>query len=1237
MNFFSLKPKNKKEDIKNYESYKAAFDFCFDTRNDINNIGVIGDYGTGKSTIIETYVSNEINEENYDIIRVSILTLKNDGTDSLFLLKNIIKQIVQNPKKKLEYNILKFKNSNFNWKVILATLSYILLFLIVFFTSQNFSWNIPFFNKSLHWNLPVEIYNTIKYFLLAAIVIGFWTYIYPKLFSGFKFRKLSFSSNFEGELEQSTDTISNVEFDYLEYLIYLLSRTKNKNLLLIIEDIDRYENIEIFEQLREVNNLLNSSDDKHTYKFIYAVGNSIFSDNLIKDVSNIRNMYESKFKENVSKFFDFTLNILPTMDSQNSYEFIKLNYPKILEENSINDEDLFMTSQYIDSPRILIDIMNDYHIMEKNISYDKKEPLKILYYSILKSKFYNFYDLIHDIFEDLKSIINIYNNIDFYKEVERRRTEDFIYNILYFSNMEVEKKGSSHTPPKIRELRDLWNIIKNEPNISAIKEKYSAIIICEKKYGQPAIQLDAILNSFESSNKDFIFSSTDYLQSNEFEKQTVLKESSEILKMYYNLNNETFLGVIKNVERERITNPNKHDFHISDFLNIDFVKLGIIEEIINVNDYNTYISSEYLTTNDSMFIKSFNLNENKQQLLELQLTDYKTIISKMKLDKISDNNGLNIHLIEWIVTLEKDERNEKMNKLAKNSINSLEFIEVFLFETFDDLKFSLNKYLDYVHKDLDSVQSFKQILCFFSDSNYRNENGFSKDDVEVIIKQIPLKKKINLRDISSEEEWFYELLIHYDVINIEDEESLLTLFHKISEGYINLLNLVLDKYYDLIVTDSKNNLHLINFLNKEIKIFSKGLSPQNINLITTAYTKANHQVKVESLTSVYNKELKLFLYNEKYFEYTIENITIIRKMMIDGTDSAPYIDYTKSEYKSFFSYVKKHEAFNVQIEKDWDKKVLFILFDTLETNELNNILEIIKNHSPIKIDVPEMIAQGINSNNLSEILTNVWLYDNNYSNCNYIFDFINKSENIDHKISLSDILKNSDFDFNLLFEDIDSIKENSGVSEILYDTLLSHAEIDLNIFKKYIMEYEELLKIDSVTISQPKLKILIKNNKLENSFDNINLCEKNLLVDLFEDESFDFSNQVSEFSTSDILVIINKLGSDTFKYLVKILKNLNNEEKSLELILTYLNDIELEDTTLVVGKLNSLLNSISFENRDVLKVKALLSNRNGQRTIAKSNTNIISFLENKKIVIVENTSNPENIKLTYKLPKNKKS
>ena len=220
MQFFSLKPKEKKADIKNYDTYKKALDFCFNVENGINNIGVIGDYGTGKSTIIGTYVDNEIKKNEYDIINVSLLTLEDDVTDSLVLLKNIIKQIVQNPKKNLEYNILKFKGLHLNLKTFGAILGFLFSILVVFFTNRDLISQIPFLKNILLLGIPIELFRILKYFSLVVISFFFVMYLYPKLLSGFKVNKFNIASAIDAELAKSTEIIASEEFDYLEYLIY---------------------------------------------------------------------------------------------------------------------------------------------------------------------------------------------------------------------------------------------------------------------------------------------------------------------------------------------------------------------------------------------------------------------------------------------------------------------------------------------------------------------------------------------------------------------------------------------------------------------------------------------------------------------------------------------------------------------------------------------------------------------------------------------------------------------------------------------------------------------------------------------------------------------------------------------------------------------------------------------------------------------------------------------------------
>ncbi|EEP3930519.1 hypothetical protein HBF71_002279, partial [Listeria monocytogenes serotype 4ab] len=541
MHFFSLKPKEKKEDIKNYNTYKEALDYCFTPENNINNIGVIGDYGTGKSTIIGTYVKNEVNEEKYDVINVSLLTLEDNSTDSLVLLKNIIKQIVQNPKKKLRYNIVKFREDQLNAKSIGVILSSILMMILIFFADSNFIMQVPWLNNILSWGIPIEIFRTLKYFSLIIIVIFLIIYLYPRLFSGFKIKKFNFTSAFNAELSNSTETIANEEFDYLEYLIYLLER-KKKSLVLIIEDIDRHENLKIFQQLREVNNLLNGKNDKVSYKFIYAVGNTLFSEHSKKDKVNIREVYQSNFKSNVTKFFDFVVNVTPVMDNQNSYEFIKENFPQILSDDSVADEDLFMVSQYIDSPRVLIDVVNDYQIM-KDMHVDKTEfnDLKLLYFAILKSKFYNFYDLIHEVFADFQSIANLYDRDEWYEEVERNRKDDFCSRTLLY----VTKKGT-HFRVEYQNLSNIWETINDAKNFYYVSQKYSNLEI-NSDYSYSKILLKDALEYFSDNQMEYIFSAEEYRKQKESNSVVSNKKISEIVSLYYTKNNSLLLKIIKDV------------------------------------------------------------------------------------------------------------------------------------------------------------------------------------------------------------------------------------------------------------------------------------------------------------------------------------------------------------------------------------------------------------------------------------------------------------------------------------------------------------------------------------------------------------------------------------------------------------------------------------------------------------------------------------------------------------------
>src|SRR5690606_19588628 len=87
---------------------------------------------------------------------------------------------------------------------------------------------------------------------------------------------------------------------HLDEILYFFSvRPYN---VVIIEDLDRFQETEIFTKLREMNLLLNNSQKtkRKEIVFIYAVRDDMFTD-----------------KER-TKFFDFIIPVIPTINSSNS-------------------------------------------------------------------------------------------------------------------------------------------------------------------------------------------------------------------------------------------------------------------------------------------------------------------------------------------------------------------------------------------------------------------------------------------------------------------------------------------------------------------------------------------------------------------------------------------------------------------------------------------------------------------------------------------------------------------------------------------------------------------------------------------------------------------------------------------------------------------------------------------------------------------------------------------------------
>ncbi|EIQ7094675.1 hypothetical protein LVP22_002617, partial [Enterococcus faecalis] len=165
----------------------------------------------------------------------------------------------------------------------------------------------------------------------------------------FKLSKLNFANV---SIEEDKNNFSYFN-KYIDEILYYFET--NKFDVVVIEDVDRFKSIRVFEHLKELNLLLNNSKQiSREITFIYAVKEDIFS-NSKEDIEE----HESEIR---TKFFELIIPIIPVVDTFNSREYLI----PMMKEKSVGGLDanfekfLKDISLYISDLRLLTNIVNEF-------------------------------------------------------------------------------------------------------------------------------------------------------------------------------------------------------------------------------------------------------------------------------------------------------------------------------------------------------------------------------------------------------------------------------------------------------------------------------------------------------------------------------------------------------------------------------------------------------------------------------------------------------------------------------------------------------------------------------------------------------------------------------------------------------------------------------------------------------------------------------------------------------------
>ena len=343
----ALIPKN---DIENGQEYIAALDWAL-SNSDIHNIAISGPYGSGKSSVIESYLKKH---SELKALRISLAvfnleeTRNEDEIDKQLeagILKQLFYSVSSNTIPQSRYRKLQPET---RWRnPLMGLLMLIVLCGFIYFMAPVKTTSFVTDVNSLAWWLTAIIYIVlfgVSWYSLIRFVRWFRKNGNIKELQIFNHATLTN----ENEKEESI-------FDKnMDEIVYFFETTKTK--LVIIEDLDRFENTKIFVALRALNNILNHYEKlEGRVKFVYAIKDDIFE----------------KQGER-TKFFDFIIPIVPYISSTNSGEKLR---EKLLIDSATNKSSIYdisgsfisLISPYISDMRDLTCICNEFNVFKNTL------------------------------------------------------------------------------------------------------------------------------------------------------------------------------------------------------------------------------------------------------------------------------------------------------------------------------------------------------------------------------------------------------------------------------------------------------------------------------------------------------------------------------------------------------------------------------------------------------------------------------------------------------------------------------------------------------------------------------------------------------------------------------------------------------------------------------------------------------------------------------------------------------
>lgn len=388
----------------------------------IHNIALSGVYGSGKSSILEKVVKDLEEERPHTTRTISLAPLaaqlkeqddkKNDSVSDKdkstskqpsgatpkssnnssitnLIQKEIIKQLLYgtDPEKIPASHFHKMNEIGLG-KQILSSLAFGMLLLFIL---NIYQWPYSYIQKPLTW-LPIP--TSITKILAEIVIICLLSIAMFALFHYFGTR-IHLAKIDVGTAGITLGENSDSYFDqYLDEIIYIFEKTGIRTVF--FEDLDRFQDAQIFDSLRELNQILNNgpklqrtkstiqkisrqlhfsrfieernSQSSAPIQFVYAIHDAIFSNQYVLADEQVSNKESLSHSFSRAKFFDLIIPVVPFVSASNSYQIALETLEDVLDANDPQMINLLeLVADAVPDKRTWINIRNEFIVYREHL------------------------------------------------------------------------------------------------------------------------------------------------------------------------------------------------------------------------------------------------------------------------------------------------------------------------------------------------------------------------------------------------------------------------------------------------------------------------------------------------------------------------------------------------------------------------------------------------------------------------------------------------------------------------------------------------------------------------------------------------------------------------------------------------------------------------------------------------------------------------------------------------------